>query len=77
MIIEIKDQGIGIPAKDRQHIGTRFFRSSNVTHVQGTGLGLNIVRSYLSFLKGNLTFKSHQDVGTTFIVTIPAGHDKK
>jgi len=76
IIIEIKDQGVGIPTKDREHIGTRFFRSSNVTHLQGTGLGLNIVRSYLNFLKGTLSFKSHQDVGTTFIVTIPAEHEK-
>lgn len=75
VILEIKDEGIGIPAKDRPHIGTRFFRSSNVTHLQGTGLGLNIVRSYLNFLQGSLSFKSHQDVGTTFIVSIPAKHE--
>jgi len=76
MVIEIKDQGIGIPARERRHIGTRFFRSSNVTHLQGTGLGLNIVRSYLNLLKGNLTFKSHQNKGTTFILTITSTHEK-
>ena len=72
MIIEIRDQGMGIPIADRKHIGTRFFRASNVSHLQGTGLGLNIVTSYLGYLKGELTFKSHEDAGTTFIVTIPA-----
>lgn len=76
IIIEIKDHGIGIPVKDRKHIGSRFFRSSNVTHLQGTGLGLNIVRTYLNFLRGDLTFKSHEDRGTTFIVTIPAIHEE-
>ncbi len=76
LIIEIKDHGVGIPVQDRKHIGSRFFRSSNVTHLQGTGLGLNIVRTYLNFLRGNLTFKSHEDRGTTFIVTIPAIHEE-
>ncbi|MEO5907215.1 MAG: ATP-binding protein, partial [Saprospiraceae bacterium] len=59
-----------------KHIGSRFFRSSNVTHLQGTGLGLNIVRTYLNFLRGSLTFKSFEDRGTTFIVTIPAVHEE-
>jgi two-component system, LuxR family, sensor kinase FixL len=75
-VIEIKDEGIGIPDPDRKHIGTRFFRASNVTHLQGTGLGLNIVMSYLHFLKGSLTFKSHGDKGTTFILVIPSEHEK-
>jgi PAS domain S-box-containing protein len=75
-IISIRDEGIGIPPEDRKHIGTRFFRSSNVTHLQGTGLGLNIVLSVLHYLKGNLTFKSHKDKGTTFILTLPAKHEE-
>lgn len=75
MIIEIRDQGMGIPVADRKHIGSRFFRASNVSHLQGTGLGLNIVRSYLGYLKGQLTFRSHGDTGTTFIVTIPAVYE--
>ena len=75
IVIEIKDEGIGIPDQDMKHIGTRFFRASNVSHLQGTGLGLNIVNSYLNFLKGNLTFKSREK-GTTFILTIPAHHEK-
>ena len=75
-IIEIKDSGIGIPPQDAQHIGTRFFRASNVTHVQGTGLGLNIVRTYLNYLKGDITFKRHADKGTTFILSIPSQHER-
>lgn len=76
IIIEIRDNGIGIPDQDVKHIGTRFFRASNVSHLQGTGLGLNIVRTYLNFMKGNLTFKNNADKGTTFILTIPANHEK-
>ena len=75
IVIEIRDEGIGIPAADRKHIGSRFFRSSNVTHLQGTGLGLNIVRSYLHILKGKLTFRNNRDKGTTFILTLPYLHE--
>ena len=75
-IIDIRDEGMGIPDQDLKHIGTRFFRASNVSHLQGTGLGLNIVRSYLNFLKGNLTFKTHANKGTTFTLTIPTHHEK-
>ena len=76
LIIEIKDEGIGIPDQDLKHIGTRFFRASNVTHLQGTGLGLNIVSSYLNFLRGSLTFKRRTVKGTTFTLTIPSHHEK-
>ncbi len=75
MIIEFRDEGIGIPVTDRKHIGSRFFRSSNVTHLQGTGLGLNIVRSYLHLLKGKLTFRNNRVRGTTFILTLPYVHE--
>ncbi|HZV68935.1 MAG TPA: PAS domain-containing sensor histidine kinase [Saprospiraceae bacterium] len=76
IIIEIRDRGIGIPTDDLKHIGTRFFRASNASHIQGTGLGLNIVHSYLNFLRGSLTFTNHEEGGTTFTLTIPALHEK-
>lgn len=72
MVIHVEDEGIGIPAADKKHIGSRFFRSSNVTNIPGTGLGLNIVHAYLEELKGDLVFESHTDrKGTTFTLTIP------
>lgn len=75
LVIEIRDEGIGIPMEDSKHIGTRFFRSSNAIHVQGTGLGLSIVRSYLNILRGDLTFTSQIDKGTTFSLIIPVEHE--
>src|SRR3984957_20410801 len=45
--IEVKDQGIGIPAEERPHLFERFFRASNTTGISGTGLGLSIIRRYL------------------------------
>ncbi len=74
--IEITDQGMGIPLEDQKHIGSRFFRASNVVNVPGTGLGLNIVLSYLHTLKGTLTFESEQGKGTTFSITLPINYEK-
>ena len=73
--IEITDQGMGIPIEDQKHIGSRFFRASNVVHVPGTGLGLNIVLSYLHILKGTLSFESEPGKGTTFTITLPLSYE--
>lgn len=69
--IEIQDQGMGIPEADQKHLFTRFFRASNAVNIQGTGLGLNIVRSYVDLLKGEISFNSVEGQGTTFYVQIP------
>ena len=75
IIIEITDKGIGIPTEDYRHIGSRFFRASNAGHIQGTGLGLNIVKSYLQYLNGHLAFNNNENGGTTFTLTLPAIHE--
>ena len=41
--IRVKDDGIGIPEKDKQHLFQPFFRAHNTGNIPGTGLGLNIV----------------------------------
>ena len=71
IIISIKDEGIGIPLIDQEHLFTRFFRANNVTNIQGTGLGLNIVKQYVEMLGGEISFVSKHEVGSTFIVKIP------
>ncbi len=73
--IMISDQGMGIPLEDQKHIGSRFFRASNVVNVPGTGLGLNIVLSYLHTLKGTLSFESEPGKGTTFTITLPLSYE--
>lgn len=70
-ITKISDQGIGIPIKDQKHMFERFFRAQNVTNIQGTGLGLNIVKRYVDLLKGQITFESIPDKGTEFMVKLP------
>ncbi len=69
--IGIKDFGIGIPAEEQKRIFTKFFRASNVNHIQGTGLGLNIVRRYVELLEGSIDFTSKHGAGTEFTVTLP------
>jgi PAS domain S-box-containing protein len=70
--IDIRDYGIGIPPEDQQHLFTRFFRAHNAENIQGTGLGLNIVRKYLDLLDGDITFESELGKGTKFSLRIPA-----
>lgn len=69
--LEIQDQGMGIPEQDQKHLFERFFRAHNVTNLQGTGLGLNIVKRYLDLMGGEINFKSKENAGTTFIVSLP------
>jgi len=69
--ITVIDQGMGIPLEEQEHLFQRFFRARNVTNIQGTGLGLNIVGKYLEIMDGNITFESQVDIGTTFKIVIP------
>ncbi|MBK7666856.1 MAG: HAMP domain-containing histidine kinase [Sphingobacteriaceae bacterium] len=69
--IIVADQGVGIPKEEQEHLFERFFRAKNVTNIQGTGLGLNIVGKYLEAMKGEINFISELNVGTTFTITIP------
>jgi len=77
IVISIIDNGIGIPDEDQRHLFDRFFRASNVINIEGTGLGLNIVRKYIEILKGEISFTSKLYEGTTFTIKIPNQHFKK
>lgn len=69
--IRVIDNGMGIPEEDQQFIFTRFFRAKNAETIQGTGLGLNIVKRYIDLLGGTIHMKSILEQGTTFTVEIP------
>ncbi|PRY12263.1 signal transduction histidine kinase [Pontibacter ummariensis] len=69
--ITVQDEGIGIPEADKAHLFTPFFRAHNVTNIQGTGLGLNIVKKYVEIMNGSLDYESELDKGTTFTITLP------
>jgi PAS domain S-box-containing protein len=70
--LKIIDQGMGIPKSDQVHLFERFFRASNVTNIQGTGLGLHIVGRYVDLLKGTIQYSSELEKGSTFTITFPS-----
>ena len=72
-MFDVRDEGIGIPHEDQKHMFDRFFRASNSGNVQGTGLGLNIVKRYIDLLGGSISFSSEHGKGTIFNVIIPNG----
>lgn len=71
VICKIIDQGIGIPLADQKNIFNRYFRAKNALSTQGTGIGLNIVKSHLENLGGSIKFTSKEHEGSTFTITLP------
>jgi PAS domain S-box-containing protein len=73
--LSVKDSGLGISKEDQHHLFERFFRGTNVTNIQGTGLGLHIVAKYAELMNGKVTCKSELDEGTEFIINFKAKKD--
>lgn len=71
VLITITDKGMGIPQDEQYHLFERFFRASNVINLQGTGLGLHIVKQYTELLGGKITFKSEIGTGSSFQLALP------
>ena len=69
--IVVKDQGMGISEEDQQHLFSSFFRGKNALNIQGTGLGLHIVKRYLDLIGGNVHLQSVLQQGTTITLTVP------
>jgi signal transduction histidine kinase len=70
--IKITDQGMGIPIADQVHLFERFFRATNATNIQGTGLGLHIVGRYIEILEGSISYESQLEKGSTFKIVLPS-----
>ena len=66
--LHVRDNGIGISKEEQQRLFERFFRASNATNIQGTGLGLHIVGKYVEMLKGTICFASEIEKGTCFTI---------
>lgn len=71
--IAIKDTGLGIPKEEQKHIFQKLYRASNVEkeNIEGTGLGLYIVKSAIEAGGGKIWFESEANKGTTFYIQIP------
>ncbi len=73
LIIQVADNGIGIPANEIGSLFTKFYRATNAKSLQtqGTGLGLYIVKQATEQLKGTITVMSDFDKGAAFTVSLP------
>lgn len=69
--IAVTDIGMGIPQAEHANLFTRFYRASNVENIQGTGLGLNIVKRYVELMKGTVRFDSEEGKGSRFEIQLP------
>jgi PAS domain S-box-containing protein len=72
-LITVSDRGIGIPKKEQPHIFTKLYRASNAQkkRIEGSGLGLYIVKMMVEKLGGTIWFDSKPGEGTTFFVELP------
>jgi two-component system OmpR family sensor kinase len=71
LVVQVRDHGIGIPARDRSRLFERYFRGSNATSIAGTGVGLHLVSMVVTLHQGEVFAESLEGVGSRFIVHLP------
>jgi PAS domain S-box-containing protein len=69
--LSVRDEGIGIAEEDQQHLFSSFFRGKNVLNIEGTGLGLHIVKRYADLLQGDIQLESKLNEGTLVSLRLP------
>lgn len=75
--LTVKDKGIGIPKAEQKYLFQRFYRAKNARNIQGTGLGLHIVKQYTELMNGTVFFTSDPSKGTIFTVELPLNLNAK
>lgn len=71
VLLKFQDTGIGIPKKDIPKLFDRFFRSTQVGHITGSGLGLGIAKDLVKMHQGEIFIESRINEGTTVIIFLP------
>jgi signal transduction histidine kinase len=72
LVVRVRDNGIGVPVDSREHLFERFYRAhENVTAVEGTGLGLNLVQETAESLGGRAWAEFDAPHGATFAFSVP------
>ncbi|KIO76673.1 histidine kinase [Pedobacter lusitanus] len=74
IVISVKDQGIGIPEDELQHVFEPFFRASNTTRYNGYGVGLPLSLNIIRLHKGSIAIKTVQESGTEMSILLPRSH---
>ena len=72
-VVEVEDNGVGIPSAEQDRLFERFFRSSKATQaaIPGTGLGLAITKAIVEGHGGRISVASEENVGTSVRVDLP------
>jgi two-component system sensor histidine kinase SenX3 len=70
--ISVRDNGIGIPARELERIFARFYRGERASNTNGTGLGLAIARRVARSHGGEVRVTSREGQGSTFTLLLPA-----
>jgi two-component system OmpR family sensor kinase len=75
LIIEIEDNSIGIKEEDKEKVFDKFYRSdTSLTYeIQGTGVGLSIVKDMVELHGGTIQLETQLGEGSKFIITVPRG----
>jgi len=71
LVVEVIDQGIGIPERDVPHLFEPYFRGANVTGIAGTGVGLHLVKIITDLHGGVVSVQSREGEGSRFTLSIP------
>lgn len=71
-ILEVRDEGIGIPKEEISHIFESFYRASNAASTGGSGIGLSVVKEFVEIHNGTIVCTSELGKGTTFTIRLPA-----
>ncbi len=74
-VLQVSDQGIGIPAADLPRLFEPFYRAANVGAAPGAGLGMNIVKRAVEAHSGSISIASVQGRGTTVTVRLPVAQE--
>jgi signal transduction histidine kinase len=72
VLVEVRDEGVGIPKDSMPYIFDRFYRADGSRGtVGGSGLGLSIARQIVEDHQGRIWVRSEQGEGSTFVVALP------
>lgn len=76
IIIEVKDNGCGIPPKRQKHLFEMFYDGDyRRFNTMGTGVGLSLTRDLVYLIGGSISYATKENEGTTFVVTLPIGKE--
>jgi two-component system sensor histidine kinase KdpD len=71
VVIEVSDQGVGIPSDELERVFDKFYRVQQMSDTSGTGLGLSISRGIVELHGGRIWAANRPGGGTTFAVALP------